>query len=1076
VAAAAFGAPRSANSRTRNRQRTQNSQKKKLRAVVIGAGVAGLTAAHELAERHFKVWVVESTRDVNRHAQVSMAIGGMARTQYVAAKKVAAANGMIETMWLTPVMVFEKQHLDEQLDRYVKEFLQKSSDLELYGPDDLRAKVKAKLPRTASIHEGEFWPPQYRKDQVALVRRPRMVWIDVDDAGRWSPADSDRLNAFLEHLEPGDSVRLRYREDKNVGPLMRLLNGRHFDVVAETHNNRREDRIELATRTRTRRTMEWVVNRPAQLSGNDRQRLHGFLKKWRTGEDTVTLHYKKGNDVAGLKRFLGGYRQLKVVDDHENKNDNGVEVTLSARALEEPTRLTLHPNPKQGLEPDGNRELTKFLERVDPGDIVEIHVKDPNAATAVRQIKAALRRRNVTPVLAASEVLCMRALSAVDQEYVIPGEHGFRFFPAYYRHLRNTLERIPVFETSEGHNPYLTSKLSGRWVADNLVNTPVQAFAGKGTTPALFPRSPAVSLTAKFIQLRDLLIDRGYDLRDIDQFVLRVLRYMATGCLRRNEEYDKISWWEYLCGYNPASGTYRYQYREAFKKHVSEAPRILAAFDAQSGDAHSDGNTFVQLLLSNVLESKIVDQVLNAPTTEAWFEHWEKYLKEYLGVTFVSAEVSALTGSGRGPRRVKPVLEPVDPAVDSVDELQKLINADKIDYFVMATDAPAAESLVTNLGENSPRYRKGICEELEYFTTKVRGNPDENSSRPVRRKTKQYGEATWDRFQTLTGIQFYFVNVTGIFNGHVYFMDSQSALSSINQQQFWRFNTIARGAPFQSVLSADIGKFDWKLRDGEAVAKEVWSEILEALENYWSPDENSAALQKLNKVGPQWFHLDKNIDLSAKINRSPYLIPMKADWNNRPHDTLWDPSESESTEGMSTPIDDVWQARWGGYRVHWGKWVFAGVYLKHFTRMTTMEAANESARHAVNAILDNLTYGTSRQRRPAPTMRKRYPSGGNALDPHAAYVPTPYGDYCHIFNSENYELDDMAPLRELDDWLFEHDLPHVFDLLGHEILPSLISFLPSAQDLKLPSIGDLLKALKPPFPPLTLPRDDEARV
>ena len=49
---------------------------------IYGAGVAGLTAAHELAERGFRVRVVERARACDQHGAPSMAIGGMARTQY----------------------------------------------------------------------------------------------------------------------------------------------------------------------------------------------------------------------------------------------------------------------------------------------------------------------------------------------------------------------------------------------------------------------------------------------------------------------------------------------------------------------------------------------------------------------------------------------------------------------------------------------------------------------------------------------------------------------------------------------------------------------------------------------------------------------------------------------------------------------------------------------------------------------------------------------------------------------------------------------------------------------------------
>src|SRR6185503_11146768 len=162
----------------KNGRRTQH---KELRAVVIGAGVAGLTAAHELAERHFKVWVVESTRDVDRHAQMSMAIGGMARTQYVAARTAIYPDTTYQAISLTPVVVFDERHLEEQVQQYVKHFLQANSYLELYGPGPLRGKINARLqPKVkVKVREGEFWRPRYQNNELALIRRPRMVWIDV---------------------------------------------------------------------------------------------------------------------------------------------------------------------------------------------------------------------------------------------------------------------------------------------------------------------------------------------------------------------------------------------------------------------------------------------------------------------------------------------------------------------------------------------------------------------------------------------------------------------------------------------------------------------------------------------------------------------------------------------------------------------------------------------------------------------------------------------------------------------------------------------------------------------------------
>src|ERR1700722_7283693 len=77
----------------------------------------------------------------------------------------------------------------------------------------------------------------------------------------------------------------------------------------------------------------------------------------------------------------------------------------------------------------------------------------------------------------------------------IPGEHGFRFFPGFYKHVIGTMGRIPSFD--------------GRKVADHLVPTTRVAFTqyGKPTfqVPAVFPRAPADAGTL----LRDILVAFG---------------------------------------------------------------------------------------------------------------------------------------------------------------------------------------------------------------------------------------------------------------------------------------------------------------------------------------------------------------------------------------------------------------------------------------------------------------------------------------------------------------------------------------------------------------------------------------
>src|ERR1700760_5164991 len=65
-------------------------------------------------------------------------------------------------------------------------------------------------------------------------------------------------------------------------------------------------------------------------------------------------------------------------------------------------------------------------------------------------------------------------------DHHLPGEHGFRFFPGFYKHVIETMRRIPSFDA--------------RKVADHLVPTTRVGITQYGkptfTIPAVFPTTP----------------------------------------------------------------------------------------------------------------------------------------------------------------------------------------------------------------------------------------------------------------------------------------------------------------------------------------------------------------------------------------------------------------------------------------------------------------------------------------------------------------------------------------------------------------------------------------------------------
>ena len=122
----------------------------------------------------------------------------------------------------------------------------------------------------------------------------------------------------------------------------------------------------------------------------------------------------------------------------------------------------------------------------------------------------------------------------------------------------------------------------------------------------------------------------------------------------------------------------------------------------------------------------------------------------------------------------------------------------------------------------------------------------------------------------------------------------------------------------------------------------------------------------------------------------------------------------------------IWQAPHGGYWVHFGQVVFGGTYLRTLTRLTTMESANESARHAVNAILDHVAG--------AAAIEGRAPIDS----PRCAAVPSGVGDYCPIWSWERYEFAELDFLKDVDSELLRRGLPHLWDILELDELPLLL--------------------------------------
>ena len=690
---------------------------------------------------------------------------------------------------------------------------------------------------------------------------------------------------------------------------------------------------------------------------------------------------------------------------------------------------------------------------------------------------------------------------------ILPGEHGFRFFPSYYRHMFDTMHRIPL-QTSTG-------RVGDRTVYDNLRSARIEAFATRGRMPVISTRSADLSPTEQLHAMVLQMQNGEYDPLDIQQFLGRLLRYMCACPERRSREYNHISWWQFIAAYDPDLGVDLLRYSREFEDTVKFSGKVLAAFDADRGDAHTNGDTYVQLFLSTVYknQSNAVDGTLNAPTTEALFEPWRDHLQA-LGVTFMSGELVDI--------EFDPVTDAVVPhVVFGAQEPDKSPGAYfsmpvRADYYVVATDVVAAERITEKL----PQI--GVPGGLRGYTTTVYPGPRGEPGEPIRYRNpiEQPGLTDWDRLQTLAGIQYFFPSNLKLVFGHIYFTDAHWALSSITEPIFWTRKPALSQNGYASLLSVDIGS--WRTDGSDFVGhRNAWQcTEMEIGEEVWRQIQVSLKAVELGKrrgtiamPQPTWFHVDSNILFDEKGivgNTAPFLVPMVSDWHNRPGTAPWVPTGPPLVGGDQP--EGLWQADHGGYLVHWDQLVFAGTYLKTTTRMTTMESANESARHAVNAILDHYVYKVGAQQflhatlddlegehagervqqtevdtlfGGDPDMTRLDPTEdnssflggavpeadrvlGNSGAPVTSGTPgeqspifptTWIGDYCQIWNPESYEPPDLRPLRNLDKALFDAGLPHLFDVLGLEPLLQTAKAAHAAKDMTSPAVSQWLRDL-----------------
>lgn len=556
---------------------------------------------------------------------------------------------------------------------------------------------------------------------------------------------------------------------------------------------------------------------------------------------------------------------------------------------------------------------------------------------------------------------------------LVPGEHGFRFFPSYYRHVFDTLERIPI---ADDNRPSFHE--TPRTVLDNILAVDEHKAGREGPEKSFsFPRRPVISLREAFDMTESILTSLNMEGSDIQQHLVKLFKYATSCSARREREYEYQSWSDFM----DADA-----FTESFRTIFEQTGRITIATPPSECDARTYGNASLQLFLNQLLPSARTDGTLNGPTSVTWFNHWRRYL-ESQGVRFYHGELVGFTAADAEQATPHPVVilpgtRELAAGTGQPPDSPPLEGAKKTivmrDYYVVAVPLHEAQKLVNNdhhfVGGDFDRLRAMDLSGLD-------------EARPS------------GMLRHLRGIQFFLATDGGFPRGHTSYIDSPWGLSSISQPQFWLRK---RGwwDGYRGVLSVDIGVWDvagrktgkvaWDSTPDE-LAAEVWEEVRatfteeerELLPNtylayhYDADDDEKADAAVEGESAAS----DETDGERGEPDDEPYLITRPGEYPLRPG-----------------RLDEK-----RGYDVRFGRLVFAGVYMQTYTRLTTMEAANESGRHAVNGILDA--------------------------------DPTYHGARCRVWDPERHEPPDLEVFKELDERLVAMGLPHFADILDLRELP-----------------------------------------
>jgi 15-cis-phytoene desaturase len=404
----------------------------------------------------------------------------------------------------------------------------------------------------------------------------------------------------------------------------------------------------------------------------------------------------------------------------------------------------------------------------------------------------------------------------------LPGEHGFRFFPGFYRHISDTMQRIPFGTNVDGvlGNLRAASKLQmARFDEGDPILVAHLPKTAKGLIDAIKSLAQA---------------NFGVPAKEALFFANRIFILITSCEERRFGEWENVSWWDYIDATNKSLNYRRYLARGL--------TRTLVAMRAEKGSARTVGYILIQLFLDLLGASDSVDRILDGPTSDVWINPWLNFLRAK-GVEFnLGARASAIQMAGGSITSVEVQYD--DGTTENV----------VADYYIAAMPKERLEPLVTpalraaepslgDLHHLQTAWMNGLMFYLKDDVKIVNGHTI-------------YVDTPW-ALTSISQQQFWEERLSGYGDGTV-----------------------------RGILSVDIsdwtrpglsnGESAAQMTNAEDVKNEVWAQLKMSL--------NDGGNEILDENNISTWYLDESIRFTASgaSNAEPLLVNTKGSWQHRP--------------------------------------------------------------------------------------------------------------------------------------------------------------------------------------------------